>query len=170
MALMVVERDALIQQYADGPARLRRAVARVPQAGLRWNPAPGEWSVHEIVCHCADAETNAAARIRYLVAERDPLVVAFDEAGWATTFEYHEHPLGLALWTVEAVRANTGALLRRLPEAAWTRQGRHTASGRYTMEDWLRGYAWHVDEHVRQIEQTLAAWSRDERRPAATAG
>ena len=68
MALDRAKRQALIQQYADGPARLRGALARVPPQALKWRPAPGEWSAHEVVCHCADSETNAYARIRFLVA------------------------------------------------------------------------------------------------------
>ena len=157
MSMTAADRHALIQRYAEGPARLRRAVGHVPEAVLTWRPGPGEWSVHEIVCHCADAETNAAARIRYLTAEREPLVLGFDQAAWATAFDYHEHPLNLALAAVDAVRANTTALIRRLPEAAWAKAGRHTESGRYTAEDWLRGYAAHLEDHVRQIEGNLAA-------------
>jgi DinB superfamily len=169
MSVTAADRHALIQRYAEGPARLRRVVGRVPEAGLKWRPGPGEWSVHEIVCHCADAETNAAARIRYLTAERDPLVLGFDQEAWATTFEYHDHPLDLALAAVEAVRANTTALIRRLPDAAWTKEGRHTESGRYTAEDWLRTYAAHLEEHVRQIESNLAASTQRARLPASMA-
>src|SRR2546430_7921637 len=121
MSLAATEREALIQQYADGPARLRRVLAAVPEAALRWRPAPGQWSVHEIVCHCADAETNAAARIRYVLAEKAPIVIGFDQEAWAVTFEYHEHPLALALSVIDAVRANTIVLLRRLPDTAWIR-------------------------------------------------
>jgi len=64
----------------------------------------------------------------------------------------------VALATVRAVRANTAAILRRLPEEAWTREGRHTASGRYTALDWLGIYAEHLEIHARQIEANLAAW------------
>jgi len=49
------QREKLIQQYADGPARLRAALARVPEAARQWRPAPGEWSAHEVICHCADS-------------------------------------------------------------------------------------------------------------------
>jgi hypothetical protein len=111
-----------------------------------------------VVCHCADSETNAAARIRYVVAEKDPLVLGYDENAWAVQFDYHNHPLDAALAVVEAVRANTAALIRRLPDETWAREGRHTESGRYTAEDWLRIYAEHLEEHSRQIENNLAAW------------
>ncbi len=56
MALEIAERDKLIQQYAEGPAKLKAAVEKVPEEARKWRPAPGKWSVHEIICHCADSE------------------------------------------------------------------------------------------------------------------
>jgi len=152
------DREALIERYGEGPARLRAALATVPPEALQWRPKPGEWSAHEVVVHCADSETNAAARIRYLGAEPDPLIAGYDQAEWARRFDYHSHPLGPALAVVDAVRANTAVLLRRLPEEAWKRVGRHTESGVYSAEDWLRIYAEHLEIHARQIEANLAAW------------
>jgi hypothetical protein len=157
MALSPSERAKLIDQYANGPERLKAALAKVPAEALQWRPAPGEWSAHEVVCHCADSETNAAARIRYLLVEQDPVIVGYDQAAWAVALDYHAHPLEPALATVAAVRANTVALLRRLTDAAWLAEGRHTESGRYTAEDWLRTYAEHLEIHARQIEANVTA-------------
>ena len=158
MALSRPEREALFQRYADGPARLKAALAVVPSEALQWRPKPGEWSAHEVVVHCADSETNGAARIRYLTAEADPVILGYDEAEWARRFDYHEHPLEPALALVEAVRANTVALIRRMPEKAWQRVGRHSESGTYAAEDWLKIYAEHLEIHARQIEANMAAW------------
>ena len=158
MALTAADRARLIAQYASGPARLRAALASVPDIARKWRPAPREWSAHEVVCHCADSETNAAARIRYLVAEQEPLIVGYDQDVWAVTLDYHGMPLEPALAVVDAVRANSVALISRLPDAVWTREGRHTESGRYTAEEWLQIYAEHLEIHARQIEATLAAW------------
>ncbi len=152
------ERQALIARYADGPRRLRAAIAAVPAEAMQWRPKPGEWSAHEVACHCADSETNAAARIRFLVSEKEPVILGYDEAQWARDLDYHAHPLDVALATVDAVRANTAALIRRLPEAAWRKEGRHTESGRYTAEDWLRIYGEHLENHARQVENNVAAW------------
>jgi hypothetical protein len=159
------ERQRLIEQYAAGPERLRAAFAAVPDPVRQWRPAPTEWSAHEIVCHCADSETNASLRIRYLVAEREPLIVGYDQELWARLFDYHARPVGTAMATVEAVRANTVPVLRALPEEAWRKEGRHTESGRYSAEDWLRIYAEHLEGHARQIEQNLAAWQARLSRP-----
>ncbi|HEY7252597.1 MAG TPA: DinB family protein [Methylomirabilota bacterium] len=160
MALTRSERAQLIRRYADGPARLERAIATVPAEARQWRPAPGEWSAHEVVWHCADSETNAAARIRYVVCETDPLVLGYDENVWAVALDYHGQPLEPALATVVAVRATTALVIHALPEVAWRREGRHTASGRYTAEDWLRIYAEHLEIHARQIEANLAAWQK----------
>ena len=157
------ERDTLIQQYADGPARLRAALARVPEAARKWRPAPGEWSAHEVVCHCADSETNSYARIRFLVAEKDPVIQGYDQENWARTFDYHALPLEPALATVESVRASTAALIRTLSEADWAKGGRHTESGAYGAEEWLKIYADHLENHARQIENNLAAWQKSKR-------
>jgi hypothetical protein len=158
--MMTPERRAtLIDTYAHGPARLRGALGRVPAEALKWRPADGRWSVHEIVCHCADSEANAHMRIRYLVGESSPIISGYDQDRWAVTFAYHDHQLEPALAVIDAVRANTVALLRRLAPEAWSAAGRHTEiDGPYTAQMWLEIYAEHLEIHARQIERNIAAW------------
>src|SRR3989475_8505767 len=47
----------------------------------------------------SDSETNAHMRLRYLVAEADPVIVGYDQDQWALAFDYHAHPLEPALAT-----------------------------------------------------------------------
>lgn len=159
MALSRSERERLIEQYARGAERLRAALARVPDEARKWRPGPGKWSVHEVVVHCADSETNATLRLRYLLAEKDPVIVGYDQEEWARRFDYHQHPLEPALAAVAAVRAHTVPVLRSLQEPDWSREGRHTESGRYTTEDWMCTYAEHLEKHAGQIERNHAAWT-----------
>ncbi|MGH8247795.1 MAG: DinB family protein [Gammaproteobacteria bacterium] len=147
MTLSAAERERRIEQYATGPQRLR-AVAAVPMEAMQWTPEPHEFSVHEVVCHCADSETNAAARIRYLVAETEPVILGYDPDNWASRFDYHSHPLDAALAAIDAARANTTPLLRRFPDAAWDKVATHSESGRYTGHDWLAIYSEHLEEHI----------------------
>jgi DinB superfamily len=158
MPLTAAQRQDLIRRYEHGPARLKAALARVAPEAMKWRPAEGKWSAHEVVCHLADSESNASLRIRYLVAEENPLIVGYDQARWARVFDYHSAPLEPALAVVESVRASTTGLLKRLPEEAWSASGTHTESGRYTAEDWLAIYAEHMEKHSGQIERNLAAW------------
>jgi hypothetical protein len=160
------EREALIQRYEEGPTKLRDAFARVPREAWKWRPEDGKWSVYEVVVHCADAETNAAARIRYLVAEEKPVIQSFDQDRWAVALHYHAERVELALAAVDVVRSRTVGLLRRLPEQAWASEGTHTEAGRYTAEDWLQTYAEHLEKHARQIERTLEAWRAEQTQPS----
>ncbi len=63
-----------------------------------------------------------------------------------------------ALAVVDAVRAHTAVLIRRLDDDAWTRRGRHTESGAYGALDWLKIYADHLELHSRQIENNVSLW------------
>ena len=157
------EREKLIQQYADGPRLLGEAFAKVPAAARQWRPAPGEWSAHEVICHCADSETTSYSRIRYVLAEKDPLIVGYDQEEWARRFDYHALPIEPALAAVASVRLMTTVLLRTLPAEAWSRKARHTEMDEYSAEKWLELYAEHLEGHARQIEDNLAAWRKTQR-------
>lgn len=158
MPLAEEERRRLIDQYAEGPERLAAAIGSVPEEARKWRPAEGKWSAHEVVCHCADAEVNAAMRLRYLLCETDPVIQAYDEAKWARDLRYHDFPLEPSLEAVRAVRRHTADLLRRLPADAWSRSGRHSGMGIWDVDRWLSIYAEHVHKHAGQIERNLAAW------------
>jgi hypothetical protein len=166
MALTVSQRQDLIRRYEEGPSRIEAALARLPKDALRFRPGPGKWSAHEVVCHCADSETVAAGRIRFLLAEAEPVVQGYDQARWAQVFDYHAMPLEPALAALRGVRQHTANLLRRVPEEDWSRAGRHTESGAYTAERWLQIYAEHLEKHAGQIERNLQAWRAEQTQPA----
>lgn len=156
------EREALIERYAAGVGLIREALATVPPEAMRWRPAPGKWSVHEVIVHCADSETNSAMRIRYLVGEDRPAIQGYDQDRWALTFDYQNQSADLALAQLAAVRAWTAAFLRTLPESAWSRSGTHTEMpGKpYTAAGWLGIYAEHLAIHARQIRRNVEAYNK----------
>jgi hypothetical protein len=92
------------------------------------------------------------------VAEPEPVLEGYDQERWAQDFDYHALPADSALAVTESVRAHTAALARLLDVRAWASVGRHTESGRYTAEDWLRIYADHLHDHAAQIERATAGW------------
>lgn len=153
-----MNREALIQRYADGPDLLRTALAQVPAEAMKWRPAPGKWSVHEIIVHCADSETNAHMRIRFILGEKEPRIMAYDQDQWARVLRYHDLPLGPALATIDAVRANTVPLLRAMSDADWKKAGIHPEHPSYGAEKWLEVYADHLEVHSRQIARNVEGW------------
>lgn len=152
------ERDAFLKRYEAGPALLRAAFEAVPAAARQFRPGPGAWSAHEIVVHCLDSEANGHVRLRLLLVDPAPLLVAYDQDEWVRALDGHGSDPELALRLIELLRANNAALLRRLLESAFGRAGRHTELGEYSDADWFRLYAEHLEIHARQIERNLAAW------------
>ena len=159
MACSEAERNAFLDRYTAGPALLRAAWGSVPAEARQWRPAEGKWSAHEVVVHCADSETYGSIRIRLLLAEPEPLIVGYDENEWARRFDYHGADPDEALELVARVRARTIAMLRKLPADGGGKVGRHTHSGAYGTDDWLRIYAEHLEIHAAQIRRNLAAWT-----------
>ena len=152
------ERNRLIERYAIGPALLREALSKAPEEMRKWRPEPNEFSVHEIIVHCADSETNSHGRIRYIMTEDNATIIGYDPPVWAQSFDYLNHPLDAAMLTVEAVRANTVPILRRATKEQWSHVGTHTEMGPYGAETWLEVYAAHCYDHAKQIDTVVAAW------------
>jgi hypothetical protein len=158
--MTAAEREAFITRYAEGYAVLRAALKDVPPEAMKWRPAPGKWSVHEVVCHCADSEANSALRIRYLIGEDRPEIQGYDQDRWARVFDYHALPIEPALQEIEIVRRWTLAFIRRLTDDAWSRTGTHSEmpGTSYSAALWLSIYAEHLEVHARQIRRNIDAW------------
>ena len=73
-------RQALIDQYCEGPGVVTAALAGATDEELDARPAPNEWSAREVVHHLADSEATSYIRIRKLLAEDDPVIYGYDEA------------------------------------------------------------------------------------------
>jgi hypothetical protein len=144
------ERAMLIARYVDGPRVIEEALARIGEGGLDRRPSPNDWTPREIVHHLADSEMTSAIRLRRLIAEDRPEIIGYDEPEYARRL-YYDRPIGPSLEAVKAARASTATILERLSEEEWLREGTHSESGRYGVEDWLRIYASHAHDHAAQM-------------------
>jgi hypothetical protein len=143
-------RDALVAKYKDGYAQVASALEGATDAELDRRPAPGKWTAREIVHHLADSEMTSAIRLRRLLAEDRPVIVGYDQEEFARKLHY-DRPVGASLEALKAARATTGAILDRMTDDEWAREGTHTESGRYTVLQWLQIYAEHAHNHAAQI-------------------
>jgi hypothetical protein len=145
-----MDRQTLLQQYRDGAAEVRRAVAEIGPQGLDRRPAPGEWTAREVVHHLADSELTSAIRLRRLLAEDDAVIHGYDENAFARRLRY-DRPIETSLDAMEAARRSSLELLEAVPEEDWARSGTHTESGPYSVENWLELYAAHPYDHAEQM-------------------
>ena len=150
------ERKRLIAQYQDGYAAVAEALLKITPEELDARAAPNRWTAREIVHHLADSETTSAIRLRRLLAEEHPHIQGYDQEEFARRLHYERsHETSLELFRY--ARMATAELLECLQPADWLREGTHSESGRYTVEDWLRIYADHAHKHARQIREARAA-------------
>jgi hypothetical protein len=143
-------RRALLEQYKDGYRVAREALAQLSSAELDMRPAPDAWTAREVAHHLADSETTSYLRLRRLLAEDHPTIAGYDEEEYARRLHY-DRPIESSLQVLRAVRASSAELLEALSEAEWAREGIHSESGRYSVDDWLEIYATHAHDHAAQI-------------------
>jgi hypothetical protein len=146
------ERQALLETYRTAPARLAVVIDGLRPEEIDGRPTPDDWTAREIVHHLADAEIISAARLRAIVHEDNPPLIAFDEAGYARRFDYGDRPLAGALALLTAARQSNVEIMERLAADEWERAGNHPEYGRYTISRLLATHAPHAPAHIAQIE------------------
>jgi len=146
------ERLGLIEQYRAGHQDVVDALEGITEGELDAQPGGGQWSPRQIAHHLADSELTSAIRLRRLLAEQRPLLAGYDEEEFARRLHY-DRPIESSLEALRAARLSSASLLERLTEQEWTREGTHSQSGRYTVEDWLRIYTAHAHDHAAQIRR-----------------
>jgi hypothetical protein len=146
-------RREMIEQYKDGYRAVQETLDQLGEVELDTRPAADGWTPREIAHHLADSETIGYIRLRRLLAEDHPVIQGYDEPEYARRLHY-DQPIASSLEVFRAVRAATAELLDSLSKEEWAREGTHSATGRYTMDDWLDMYASHAHDHAAQILRT----------------
>jgi uncharacterized damage-inducible protein DinB len=148
------ERRTHLATLKATPARLRAALKGVPRKLALWSPAPGKWSIQEIVCHMRDMESHAyLERYRRILAEDNPSLPDIDGDAWALEGDYRSLKLGEVVRDWTHLRRECLVLLRGVKGEQWRRAGTHETAGVLTMEDFLRRHAVGNDEaHLGQID------------------
>jgi hypothetical protein len=157
------ERNALIERYGSAFDEFVAALKVIPKEAWLFKPAPKEWSVHQVIVHLADSETNGYSRARLMAAEPGRSVMAYDQDVWADQLDYHATNTNEALEVTCLVRKLTYDLLKRLPDEVWDNTAVHTEyTEPYTFEKWLRIYADHPRDHAGQITENYNLWKEQQ--------
>ncbi|HEX8170822.1 MAG TPA: DinB family protein [Thermoanaerobaculia bacterium] len=146
------ERDPL-EVLAATPAAVRAMTRGVSDAELRRPEGEGKWSMLEVIHHLADGELVIGVRLRMIVAEERPPIVAYDQELWATNLAYRDAELEPLLAQFETVRDANLRLARRLTPEQQRRVGIHTERGAESAGYLLRLLAGHDLAHLGQLER-----------------
>lgn len=135
--------------------KLQRLIKGVSSAKLRQRPAPGKWSVNEILAHLAEAEIVGSFRMRMILGAPGTPIAAFDQDAWVVSGHYEKRDPRKSLEQFRVSRESNLALLKSLKPEQWKHHGVHTERGRETIEHTVTMFAGHDLNHLGQIEQIL---------------
>ena len=147
----MTEQALMLARLATTSAMLRELTIDVTAEQAARPPAPGEWSVLEIVRHLVEGDRDTLLpRLRRMLAETRPVFAprvsdAGDTSDVATLVAAHG-----------SARAEVLKILGGLDAAGWRREGVSPSRGVLTVEGYARSTDAHDTEHLRQIHEARA--------------
>jgi uncharacterized damage-inducible protein DinB len=137
-------RDAA-KVMAETPARLGLILDGLSTEEIEVQPAPGKWSVREIIAHLADCEIAWSWRLRQVYGEDHVTIQPFEQDAWAKV--YGAYSFELAWDTFKALRAWNVAFVGALTDAdkkkGYTHPERGGSETLWTLVEIMAGHDLH---------------------------
>ena len=148
-------RDPLAVAAAT-PAKIVSLIRGLSPRHLAKRPAPGKWSIQEIIGHLADTEMVMACRARWIAFEGHPTLVPFDQEKWASGRAREKESLAETIERFRLLRRSQVRLFRHASKQDFRRTGFHPERGVVTLRVQLETLAGHDLNHLQQIRRLAA--------------
>ena len=143
---------AVLEILASTPSKIRREVAAMPPREIRKKPAPGKWSVQQILAHLEDIEgPGFRGRVEAILRENHPLLPSFDQEARAIEKRYDRTNPRRKLESWARQRRTNLKWLKSLKPAQLSRRGTHEKMGEMSAEEFVYEWAFHDLGHLKQI-------------------
>jgi hypothetical protein len=96
-----------------------------------------------------DTDFVITDRMKRVIAEENPPLMAFDENKWTANLHYTEQSVEDALALLELNHRQMARLLRKLPDDALNRKGVHNEVGEKTLRQLLEAASTHLLHHLK---------------------
>ncbi|HTQ61865.1 MAG TPA: DinB family protein [Candidatus Solibacter sp.] len=150
----IAGKDPLKTQAATAKT-LAKLIKGAPTSKLRKRPAPGKWSVGEILAHLADAEMIVGWRLRSILAASGTPIQAYDQDALAAARNYAKLNPRKSLEHFRAIREANLELYKSLTAEQWKQHGMHAERGEETLERIFHMMAGHDLNHLAQTERIV---------------
>lgn len=138
--------------------RLKKSMART-LAAFRWNRkrlstsyAAGKWTAREVLAHLSDSELVFLTRLRFMLAEENPVVSPWDADHWARKFSYRTRDLEELRDTYALMRRTFLKLFQKTDPKDLARPGRHPEYPEYTVAVLAEKVVAHNEHHLEQLD------------------
>jgi uncharacterized damage-inducible protein DinB len=135
-----------------GPSKIARAVQGLTPSQLRRRPAPGKWSISEILGHLLDTEIVYGFRCRMALSESGRPVQAYNQKVWTETLRHRRRSAPRTVAQIQLLRKINLELVESVPRHTWKRYGEHPERGRESVRRTLELIAGHDLNHLDQIQ------------------
>lgn len=146
----------MLAAQRSAPATLAQLISGVPDDTLHRRPAPGKWSIVEIIAHLAEDELTSSWRYRQMIEHDGVALLGFDQELWARLGDYNSWTARDALDMFRLLRQANVTVLSHLSPAEWERSGTHAERGRLTVRSLAAHMVGHDANHIAQIQRILA--------------
>lgn len=150
-----IEGRDVLQMQRETPQLLTELIRGADEETLRRSPAPGKWSVAEIIAHLADDEVATYWRYRQMIENPGCALAGFDQDAWAQMGRYNTAIAEESLQFFRLLREANLRLLDGLSPQQWDCWGVHAERGRITVTELARHMAGHDVNHINQIRHIL---------------
>jgi hypothetical protein len=148
--------DFLVAQR-ETLAVLADLIRGASESQLSRSPAPGKWSVGEILAHLAEDEVTSYWRYRQMIENNGVALNSFDQDLWSRLGDYQSRKPAESLQLFRLLREANLGMLALLSSEEWQRFGVHAERGKITVEDLARHMAGHDVNHIEQIRKILGS-------------
>jgi hypothetical protein len=138
------------------PSLLKKRISAAPRGKLTRPPAPGKWSIAQILGHLSETEMLWGYRIRMILEKDGVELLGMDQDAWVRNSRHDRIPPKRSLERFAAMRDANLDLLGILTPRQLGRHGRHSQFGRLTISKIESLIACHDINHSRQITTILA--------------
>ena len=145
-----------IAMQLEAPSVIGRLIEGIGDEKLKKQPAPGKWSITEILMHLAEDELVSSWRYRQMLEHDTPELAGFDQDLWARVGDYSSCDAQDALNLFRLLREANMRMFAQLTPAQWQRAGVHSERGRLTVRGLSRHMAAHDVNHIEQIRRILS--------------
>jgi uncharacterized damage-inducible protein DinB len=139
----------LLDRYSAGGPLLVYATSALSPEQETTRIGPGTWSIAQLIAHLLDSDLVHADRMKRVLAEDEPVLLAFDENRWIERLDSGGMPVAEAVNLFSAHRHWMSRILRKCTEADFSRAGIHSEAGRKSLADLVATSVGHVDHHLR---------------------
>mgnify|MGYP002623954987 CR=1 FL=1 len=145
--------EVLIDCLAKTPLILSDFLQEIPSDRLKERRRPGKWSIHENVCHLAQAEKMIHERFERFRDEVCPVFSPYLPGATVSDSDLMDLNLSEEVNSFTELRAKTVKLLKRYDDSVWGKSAEHPQYYTYNARILLRHTLMHDHFHMYRIEE-----------------